>query len=31
MATAGEAVAELNGVIGVSGEYQLVFSSARPA
>ena len=33
MATAGEAaaVAELNGVIGASGEYQLVFSSARPA
>jgi hypothetical protein len=32
-ATAGEAAAaaELNGVIGASGEYRLVFSSARPA
>ena len=33
MATAAEAAAaaELNGVIGTSGEYRLVFSSARPA
>jgi hypothetical protein len=32
-AAAGEAAAaaELNGVIGASGEYRLVFSSARPA
>jgi hypothetical protein len=32
-ATAGEAAAAaaLNGVIGASGEYRLVFSSARPA
>jgi hypothetical protein len=32
-ATAGEAaaVAAINGVIGASGEYRLVFSSARPA
>lgn len=32
-ATAGEAAAAqaLNGVIEVSGEYRLVFSSARPA
>jgi hypothetical protein len=32
-ATAGEAAAAeaLNGVIGASGEYWLVFSSARPA
>ena len=32
-ATAGEAAATqaLNGVVGASGEYRLVFSSARPA
>ena len=31
-ATAGEAAAgALNGAVGASGEYRLVFSSARPA